>query len=60
LFGGLCNCRDIASNREHLLAFALITAGTFYVILDLEFPRQGLIRIDTVDKILIDLRNGMQ
>jgi hypothetical protein len=57
---GYAAAGTLRQNRVHLLAFALITAGTFYVILDLEFPRQGLIRIDTVDKVLIDLRNSMQ
>ena len=60
MLAGYATAGTLRQNRVHLLAFALITAGTFYVILDLEFPRQGLIRIDTVDKVLIDLRNSMQ
>ncbi|PPD33641.1 MAG: DUF4239 domain-containing protein [Methylomonas sp.] len=50
---------SLTQNRVHLFAFALITAGTFYVILDLEYPRLGLIRIDSVDKVMLDLRNSM-
>jgi len=49
----------LKQNRVHLLAFALITAGTFYVILDLEYPHLGLIRIDSVDKVMIELRSSM-
>jgi hypothetical protein len=30
------------------------------VILDLEYPRAGLIRIDAVDKVLRDVREGMR
>jgi hypothetical protein len=43
----------------HILAFALIMATTVYVILDLEFPRLGFIRIDTADAVLLDLRQSM-
>jgi hypothetical protein len=31
--------------------------ATFFVILDLEYPRFGLIRIDEADKVLVELRN---
>ncbi|WP_433964397.1 hypothetical protein [Tunturiibacter gelidiferens] len=43
----------------HLLAFAMITVVVVYVIVDLEFPRFGLIRIDKYDQVLVDLRNSM-
>jgi len=35
-------------------------AGSTYVILDLEYPRIGLIRIDKADQVLVDLRNSMK
>lgn len=44
----------------HVIGFALILAGTVYVILDLEFPRFGLIRIDATDRILVELRESMK
>ena len=44
----------------HLIGFALIMATTVYVILDLEFPRFGLIRIDATDRVLIELRESMK
>jgi hypothetical protein len=31
-----------------------------YVILDLEFPRIGIIRIDAFDPILVELRQSMK
>lgn len=43
----------------HMLAFALITSLTVYVILDLEFPRVGLIRVDAADRVLYEVRAGM-
>jgi hypothetical protein len=44
----------------HSLGFAVILTLTVYVILDLEFPRIGLIRIDAADKILSDVRQSMK
>ena len=44
----------------HLVGFALIMATTVYVILDLEFPRFGLIRIDATDRVLYELRESMK
>jgi hypothetical protein len=43
----------------HVLGFATIMAATVYIILDLEFPRLGLIRIDAADQLLIELRRSM-
>lgn len=55
---------DMADIRSpswtHRLAFAAIMSLTFYVILDLEYPRQGLIRLDAADAVLVDLRQGMK
>lgn len=31
-----------------------------YVIVDLEFPRLGLIRIDAADQLLVQLRKSMK
>jgi hypothetical protein len=44
----------------HSLGFAVILTLTVYVILDLEFPRVGLIRIDAADQILADVRQSMK
>jgi hypothetical protein len=44
----------------HMLVFAVIMAVTVYVILDLEYPRLGLIRVDAVDQVLVDLRESMK
>jgi len=51
-----------ASRRPwaHILAFAAVMAVTVYVILDLEYPRQGLLRLDESDQVLLDLRAGMR
>lgn len=44
----------------HLLAFAAITVITIGAILDIEYPRIGLIRIQPYDQVLIDLRASMK
>jgi hypothetical protein len=44
----------------HKLAFAAIVAFTVYVILDIEYPRLGFIRIDAIDHLLVDVRAGMK
>jgi len=44
----------------HVIGFGLILATTVYVILDLEFPRLGFIRVDAFDRLLVDLRQSMQ
>ena len=46
-------------NWIHILAFALTTVLTVYVILEIEYPRAGLIR-SGFDQVLVDLREGMK
>jgi hypothetical protein len=43
----------------HTVGFALVMATTVYVILDLEFPRLGIIRIDAADQVLVEVRQTM-
>ena len=43
----------------HMLDFALVMAVAVYVILDIEYPRLGLIRVDALDQALVDLRESM-
>jgi hypothetical protein len=43
----------------HMIGFALVVALAVYVILDLEYPRLGLIRVEAFDQALIDLRQSM-
>ena len=44
----------------HMLGFALVVAVSVYVILDIEYPRLGLIRVDAFDQALVNLRNNMK
>jgi hypothetical protein len=47
-------------NWLHMVGFAAIIAVVVYVILDLEFPRLGLVRIEAFDQALIDLLRSMK
>jgi hypothetical protein len=44
----------------HMLIYSAMLSVVVYVILDLEYPRVGLIRIDAADHVLFDLRNSMK
>lgn len=43
----------------HLFGFAAIMALSVYIILDIEYPRLGLVRIDSFDQAIIELRATM-
>jgi hypothetical protein len=44
----------------HVIGFALVIGITVYVILDIEYPRFGLIRVDAFDQALVELLNAMK
>lgn len=44
----------------HLLLYALVIALTIHTVLDLDYPRFGLIRLNSVDKALIQLRDSIR
>lgn len=48
------------SARPHKIGFAAMVALTVYVIFDIEYPRLGLVRIDAIDRLLVDVRAGMR
>jgi len=56
---GMAMARSASRPWPHILAFTLVICATVYVILDLENPRLGFIRVDAADEPLIELMNGM-
>jgi hypothetical protein len=60
LLVGHAMAASAASRRLHTLAYAGVLALTLYVIVDLEYPRLGLIRVDAFDQVLVDVREGMK
>jgi hypothetical protein len=60
LFAGLNSASRPRRSWIHMLGFPAIVAITVFVILDLEYPRSGLIRLDNFDQALLELRSSMQ
>jgi hypothetical protein len=56
---GLAGGKPFATNL-HMMGFALMVTVTIYVVLDLDHPRAGLIRLDYVDQAFMELRAGMK
>ena len=54
----------LASNKSrswlHMLGLAFVMAVSVYVILDIEYPRLGFIRVDSFDQALVELRESMK
>jgi len=44
----------------HMIGFALVVTISILVILDLDYPRVGFIRLDYVDEALMDVRASMK
>ncbi len=63
LVGAMLVGYSTSPNKErswfHTVVFAAFLSLTVYVIVDLEFPRVGVIRIDADDQILVELRESM-
>jgi hypothetical protein len=44
----------------HSVGFATVLGITVYVIMDMEYPRLGFIRVDAFDQVLMELRQSMK
>jgi hypothetical protein len=69
LFGLILLGSVLAGNRMaeakprswlYIVTFAAVMSVSFYVILDLEYPRFGLIRVDPFDQALVEVRARMK
>ena len=60
LLVGYVTCATRPRHWPPFLILAATLSVTFYVILDLEFPRQGMIRVDSADHVLAELRKSMK
>jgi hypothetical protein len=47
-------------NWLHLVGFALVTTAVVYVIVDIDYPRVGLFRLDAADQVLYETRAAMK
>jgi hypothetical protein len=60
MLAGYQSASQRAYDWLHQAGFATIVALTIYVILDIEYPRLGFVRIDAIDQLLIDVRAAMK
>jgi hypothetical protein len=44
----------------HIGGFIIVTCLVIYVTMDMEYPRAGLIRVDSIDQVLVDLKQTMK
>jgi hypothetical protein len=47
-------------NWLYMLGFPLVIAAVVFVIIDMEFPRAGLIQVKSADQMLVELRESMK
>jgi hypothetical protein len=59
LLAGYGMARARVLSLTHTIGFALVLASTVFVIVDLEYPRLGFIRVDAADVALMDLRRSI-
>jgi len=60
LLAGYRMAIDRNQSRLHILGFAVITVIIVYVILEVEYPKTGLIRLEAADQLLVDVRSDMK
>ena len=59
LLAGFGMAKSPVQSRLHTLGFALILSLSVYLILDMEYPRLGIITIGAFDDAMLDLRASM-
>jgi len=64
LVGALLVGYGTSANKDrswfHHVTFAFVISLSIYVIVDLEYPRLGLIRVDSADQALLDVVDSMR
>lgn len=57
---GTAMARSRTRQWSHILVFTLVISSAVYVILDIEFPRLGLIKVEAADQLLVELLDSMR
>jgi len=60
LLAGFAMAKNKSPSWAHTISFAAVMALTIYVIVDLEYPRFGLINVRGADRVLVQLRESMK
>ncbi len=59
LLAGSATAASKSRSWLHMIGYPLVTAVAVYVIIDIEFPRLGFVRVDAFDQALVELRESM-
>jgi hypothetical protein len=60
LLAGYAMAKRGSRSWLHMILYAAVIAVTIYAVLDLEYPRFGLIRLNAADKALLQLRDSIR
>jgi hypothetical protein len=60
LLAGYQSAAEKGLDWVHKIGFAGVIALTVYVILDIEYPRLGFVRLDAIDQLLVNVRASMK
>jgi hypothetical protein len=60
LLAGFAMSKSASPSWVHMISFAAVTALTIYVIVDIEYPRFGLINVRGADRVLVELRESLK
>jgi hypothetical protein len=60
LLAGFGMAKAKSQSMLHLVGFAAVLGISVYLIIDMEFPRLGLLRVDTFDRAMVELRESMK
>lgn len=58
LVAGLSTADKPRRGWLHIVVYSIVLSFSIYVIVDIEYPRLGFIRVDSFDKVLVDLRKS--
>jgi hypothetical protein len=60
LLAGYAMSWSLERNWLHTIGFAVVTTAVVYVIIDVDYPRVGLFRLDAADQVLYETRAAMK
>ncbi|MGH8851427.1 MAG: DUF4239 domain-containing protein [Casimicrobiaceae bacterium] len=60
LLAGYQSAPEKGHDWLHKIGFAGVIALTVYVILDIEYPRLGFVRLDAIDQVIVNVRASMK
>lgn len=60
MLSGYAMSRQPTRSILHILLFSLVVSASVYVVLDLEYPRAGVISLESMDQAIYQLRETMR